>query len=164
MKYLFLVLAGGIFWSSLTAYRAIGGELFGWSGQLMAMAVFLIVQGFELKPILLTRGHGGEVFRSLSRITAGKPSNTPLADPEELSEATTWAGIGYAIDFVCGLLVWPIVTAWDLLMIGGLTFTDINMVNLAKIIACVFLLQICIAQYLKRGGALPFAKRMGVNA
>ena len=161
MKYLFLVIGGGIFFNSLGAYREIGSNLFGGIGSLMAIAVFLIVQGFEAKPIIMTGG-GVSPLIFFERIVGGKNPNAVICDPEELADATDWAGAGYAIDFACGLLVWPVVTLWDLVWIGGVSWGDVRWGSVAQIIACVFLLQICLAQYLRRGGKVPFSKRMGV--
>lgn len=154
MKYLFLVIGGIIFVSSLQAYREIGQSMYGLLGGIGFVAIFLLVQGFELKPIFLTGGQS-DIFGGLSNLASGKQANIPKVDIEELLDAVAWALLGYAIDFIAGLFVWPIVSSWALVRIGGVTAGDISIVNLAKIGACVFLFQICIQQYLKRGGKLP---------
>ena len=164
MKYLFLVIGGGIFVSSLQAYREIGSQFFGSLGGMMAIAIFLIVQGFEAKPIIMTNG-AISPFAALNRISGGRRPNLTMADPEELLDASGWAVLGYGIDFVCGLLVWPIMGTWaifwDLVGVGAVTWGDVNFINVVKIIACVFLLQLCLQQYLIRGGRLPMAEKMG---
>jgi hypothetical protein len=157
VKYLFLILGGIIAWSSMKAYRELGTSLFGGMGGIGAIAVFALVQMFELKPILMTNGQT-DIFGGLAKIAAGKTANLPECDVEELLDAVGWATLGYTIDFVAGLFVWPIVPSWDLLRMGGVTAADVaaGLPNLFQIIACVFLLQICIQQFLKRGGKLPF--------
>lgn len=163
MKWLFLALGACIFFASIQAYRELGSNLFGGMGSFAAIVVFLMVQGFELRPILMTNGIM-DVFAEAKKLAAGKPANIPGCDPEELAEATSWATLGYAIDFTAGLIVWPIVTRWDLLRIGAITFSDIQWINVFQIIACVFLLQKCIQQYLRRGGKLPFTGGKKANA
>ena len=161
MRWLFLGLGGCIFFNSLGAYRDLGAQ-FGGAGSIAAILVFLLVQAFELRPIIMTNGIM-DVWTEIKKIMAGKPGNIPQVDPDELAEANTWAFIGYGIDLIAGLLVWPIVSSWDLLRIGAVTLSDINGWHVAQIIACVFLLQKCVQQYLKRGGKVPFTGRK-VNA
>ena len=161
MRWLFLGLGGCIFFNSLGAYRDLGAQ-FGGAGSIAAILVFLLVQAFELRPIIMTNGIM-DVWTEIKKIMAGKPGNIPHVDPDELAEANTWAFIGYGIDLIAGLLVWPIVSSWDLLRIGAVTLSDINGWHVAQIIACVFLLQKCVQQYLKRGGKVPFTGRK-VNA
>ena len=160
MKYLFLVLGGIIAWSSMKAYREIGANMFGGMGGIGAIAVFALVQAFELKPILMTKGQS-DIFGGISKIASGKTANLPECDVEELLDACGWATLGYAIDFVAGLFVWPVVSSWALIRVGGLTAGDVDVWNILRIVACVFLLQVCIQQFLKRGGKVPFggAKR-----
>lgn len=155
MRWLFLALGGCIFFNSLSAYRDLGQQ-FGGIGSIAAVIVFLMVQAFELRPIVMTGGVM-DIWGEVKKIMAGKPGQLPQVDPDELSEASTWAFIGYGIDLIAGLLVWPIVARWDLLRIGAVTMSDINFWNVAQIIACVFLLQKCIQQYLKRGGKVSFS-------
>jgi hypothetical protein len=78
-----------------------------------------------------------------------------LADPEELLDATLWATLGYAVDFIAGLLVWPPVSSYKLVAMGGVTFADIRWAAVGSILACVFGMQLCIQQYLSRGGKVP---------
>jgi hypothetical protein len=160
VKYLFLVIAALIAVSSAAAYHELGLKLFGFLGGVGAIAVFALVQGFELKPIFLTGGHCN-IFGGLSKAIAGRPANLPETDPEELLDASAWATFGYAVDFVAGLIVWPVVDNWALIRVGGLTYPDVNLKHLGMILACVFLLQWCVQQYLRRGGKL--FKRMGAN-
>lgn len=164
MKYLFLVIGGGIFFNSLGAYRNIGTGFMGTMGGIMAIAVFLIVQGFEAKPIIMTNGAMSPI-QALARVTAGKSTNIHICDPEELLDAAGWATFGYAVDFVAGLFVWPPIGTWDifwdLIGIGGVTWGDVRWGNLMQIMACVFLLQICLKQYLIRGGRIPFSAKLG---
>ena len=128
-------------------------------GSFMAIAVFLIVQGFEAKPIFMTNGAVSPIG-ALCKVTSNKNPKLHLADPEEVADASGWAVVGYGIDFVCGLIIWPLLTAWDLITIGGFTWADINTGNLLRIIACVFLLQLCLQQFLRRGGRAPnFGKK-----
>ena len=160
MRYLFLVVGMGIFVTSLQAYRDVGESILGQTGGLMAIAVFLIVQGLEVKPIIMTNGMNS-CFQSLNRASAGKKVNVQMCDPEELADASGWALVGYGIDFVAGLLVWPLLSAWDLITIGGVTWSDVNFGNLVRIVMCVFLLQMCVQQFLKRGGKVPAFGRKG---
>jgi hypothetical protein len=155
MKYLFLMLAGAIFMNSLKAYHAVGQSTFGGRlGGLIAVVVFLLVQGFELKPIFLTNGGAG-IFPTLNKLVGGKVPTFALADPEELLDATLWATLGYAMDFIAGLLVWPPVSSYKLVAMGGVTFADIRWAAVGSILACVFGMQLCIQQYLSRGGKVP---------
>ena len=159
MKYLFLALAGFIFLESAKAYMLVGGQMMGGMGRYGALLVFLMVQSFELHPIALTGGHSG-VIPLLSKAVAGKPSNMAPADPEVLLDASMWATAAYAVDFVAGINVWPLINSggvsiWSLIRVGGVTMADIAWANLLMVFACVFLLQWCIAQYLKRGGKVP---------
>ena len=155
MKYLFLVLAGAIFVNSLKAYNAVGQDTFGGRlGGLIAVVVFPLVQGFELKPIFLTNGGAG-IFPTLNKLVGGKVPSFALADPEELLDATLWATLGYAVDFIAGLLVWPPVSSYKLVAMGGVTFADIRWAAVGSILACVFGMQLCIQQYLSRGGKVP---------
>jgi hypothetical protein len=153
MKWLFLALGGCIFFNSLSAYRELGQQ-FGGMGSAAAVITFLIVQGMELRPIVMTGGVMN-IWNEVKKVMAGRPGNNPQVDPDELAEANGWAFAGYGIDLIAGLLVWPIVNRWELLKIGAVTMADINFWNVAQIIACVFLLQKCFQQYLKRGGKVP---------
>lgn len=159
MKYLFLGLAGIIFIESAKAYMAIGAEMMGGMGRIGALLIFLMVQAFELHPIILTGGHGG-VIPILSKAVAGRSANISPADPEVLLDASMWATAAYAVDFVAGINVWPLIksgglSVWALIRVGGVTMSDIAWSNLMMVFACVFLLQWCISQYLKRGGKVP---------
>lgn len=155
MKYLFLALGGFIFVNSLKAYQGYGQQtLDGRIGGLIAVVVFLLVQGFELKPIWLTKGQAG-IFANLNKVTGGKKADFAMVDPEELLDASLWAWIGYGVDFVAGLMVWPPVPSWALVTVGGITLSDIRWNAVFSIILCVFGLQFCIQQYLARGGKVP---------
>ena len=155
MKYLFLFLGGAIFVSSVKAYNAVGITTFGGRiGGIIAVVILLLVQGFELKPIFLTNGGAG-IFPTINKLVGGKVPTFALADPEELLDATLWATLGYAVDFVAGLLVWPPVSSYQLVAMGGVTFADIRWNAVASILACVFGLQLCVQQYLIRGGKVP---------
>jgi len=160
MKWLFLGLASLIFVESAKAYMAVGSDLLGTMGRVGALLIFLMVQAFELHPIVLTGGHGG-VMPQLSRIVSGKTSNVAPADPEVLLDASMWATAAYAVDFIAGINVWPLMnpssgmSVWALIRVGGVTLSDVAWGNLMMVFACVFLLQWCMAQYLKRGGKVP---------
>lgn len=159
MKYLFLGLAGFIFLESSKAYMVVGHQMMGGMGRWAALLIFFMVQAFELHPIILTGGHGG-VIPLLSKAVAGRPSNMAPADPEVLLDASMWATAAYAVDFVAGINVWPLIQSgdlsiWSLIRIGGVTMADIAWSNLLMVFACVFLLQWCVAQFLKRGGRFP---------
>lgn len=160
MKFLFLGLAGFIFLESVKAYMAVGSELMGTPGRIAAVLVFLMVQGFELQPILMTGGHAG-VMPQLSRVVSGKAADINPVDPEVLLDASMWATAAYAVDFVAGINVWPLFNTnggfsiWALIRVGGVTMADIAWGNLLMVFGCVFMLQWCVAQYLKRGGKIP---------
>ena len=160
MKYLFLGLAGLIFLESAKAYMAIGSQMMGPMGRAGALLIFVMVQAFELHPIILTGGQEG-VIPQLSKAVAGRPANMAPADPEVLLDASMWATAAYAVDFIAGINVWPLIKAgggmsiWSLIRVGGVTMADIAWTNLLMVFACVFLLQWCVAQYLKRGGKIP---------
>jgi len=160
MRFLFLGLAGLIFVESAKAYMSVGSEMAGTIGRVGALLVFLMVQAFELHPIVLTGGHGG-VIPQLSKIVSGKQSNVSPADPEVLLDASMWATAAYAVDFIAGINVWPLMnptgglSVWALIRVGGVTLSDVAWGNLLMVFSCVFLLQWCVAQYLKRGGKVP---------
>ena len=159
MKWLFLALATFIGLESAKAYARVGMELSGGMGRIIALIIFVMVQSFELRPIVLMGGHGG-VLPMLSMASAGKPINMNLADPEELADAASWATRAYLVDFVCGLFVWtPLVVSsgmiWSVIRAGAVTFGDLSFRNCLMIVSCVFALQWCVAQYLRRGGKLP---------
>jgi hypothetical protein len=154
IKYLFLILASGIFVTSAQAYWGIGAELYGTIGAVMALVVFLIVQLNELKPIILTGG-SWSIFEQLQGAMAGKQINAKIADVDELLDARDWAYASYGIDFVAGLFVWPIITDMTLLQVGAITAADVNRIHIVQILLCVFAMQWCIGQYLRRGGKLP---------
>jgi len=160
VKWLFLGLAGLIFVESAKAYMAVGGDMLGTMGRAGAIIIFLMVQAFELHPIILTGGHGG-VIPQLSKAVSGRSSNIAPADPEVLLDASMWATAAYAVDFIAGLNVWPLIkpgagmSIWALIRVGGVTMADIAWANLLMVFACVFLLQWCVAQFLKRGGRVP---------
>jgi hypothetical protein len=164
MKYLFLSLGGLIFIESAKAYWNIGREMNGGLGALAAILVFLLAQGFEMRPIVLTKGQSG-VMDLLGNILSGKPATVPAVDPKELFEASAWALLAYGVDFVAGLNVWPPVRAvsglspWSLVSVGGLTPGNIQGWNVIMIVSCVFGMQFCVRQYLKRGGIIPFQNR-----
>lgn len=155
MKYLFLALGGFIFVNSLKAYQGYGQQILdGRIGGLIAVVVFLLVQGFELKPIWLTKGQAG-IFANLNKVTGGRQADFAMVDPEELLDASLWAWVGYGVDFVAGLMVWPPVPSWALVTVGGVTLGDIRWNAVFSIILCVFGLQFCVQQYLARGGKVP---------
>lgn len=155
MKYLFLGLAAAIAFSSIKAYQSTGViYLDGRIGGIIAVVVFLIVQGFELKPIVLTKGKAG-VFANLGLAMSGRGTDFAMVDSQELLDASLWAWIGYGVDFICGLLVWPPVASWQLVTVGGVSFGDIRWNAVFSIVLCVFGLQFCVQQYLSRGGNLP---------
>ena len=163
MKYLFLALAGIIFIESAKAYGAIGSEMAGTMGRAGALLIFILVQAFELHPIVLTGGHA-KIIPQLSKAVAGRAANMNPADPEVLLDASMWATAAYAVDFVAGINVWPLIKSgelsiWSLFRVGGVTMADIAWTNLIMVFACVFLLQWCAAQYLKRGGKIPNPQR-----
>lgn len=169
MKWLFLGLAGFIAIESAKAYMAVGSDMMGTMGRMAALLVFLMVQAFELHPIMLTGGHGG-VMPQLSKAISGRQSNMNPADPDVLLDASMWATAAYAVDFVAGINVWPIMntsgdmSVWSLIGVGGVTMNDLAWGNLMMVFACVFLLQWCMAQYLKRGGKIPKSFTGGANA
>lgn len=161
MKYLFLVIAAVIAVTSAKAYMVVGAELMGNLGRIGALAVFLLVQGFELRPIVLTNGQAN-AFTLIRNLMAGKGCNVSgLADPEELLDAASWAYRAYAVDLIAGLMVWPIIDAlpgvstWMLIKVGGVVGANINWANAGQVVACVFLLEFCVQQYLRMGGRLP---------
>ena len=164
MRWLFLGLGGFIFIESAKAYFQVGNDVMP-GGGIAAILVFLMVQGFEAKPIIMTNG-AASVFSAIGRVISKKRTTIHVADPEELLDASGWALLGYGIDFVCGLFVWPIMGTWalfwDLIGVGGVTWGDVIWQNLGMILACTFLLQeVCLRQYLVRGGRLPFAAKLG---
>ena len=167
MKWLFLGVGAIIFIESAKAYMLVGGSLMGLLGRIGALLVFLIVQGMEMRPILMTNGAMG-IIPKLSSIVGGRQVQLNLADPELLLDATQWATRAYAVDFVAGLFVWPIISgnAWALLAVGGVSTTNLNPKSVVMIIACVFGLQFCLQQYLTRGGKVPkiFGGLNNVNA
>jgi hypothetical protein len=155
MKWLFLGVGAIIFIESAKAYMVVGSSM-GLLGRVGALLIFLIVQGMELRPIVATGGAMG-LIPKLSSIVAGRQVALNLADPEELLDATQWATRAYAVDFVAGLFVWPVISgnAWALLRVGGVALTNLNGKSVAMILACVFGLQFCFQQYLVRGGKVP---------
>ena len=167
MKWLFLGVGAIIFLESAKAYMLVGSSLMGVLGRIGALLVFLIVQGMEMRPILMTNGAMG-IIPKLSSIVGGRQVQLNLADPELLLDATQWATRAYAVDFVAGLFVWPIISgnAWALLSVGGVSTANLNPKSVVMIIACVFGLQFCFQQYLTRGGKVPkfFGGLNNVNA
>lgn len=156
MKWLFLGVGAIIFIESAKAYMLVGSSLMGTMGRIGALLIFLIVQGMELRPILMTGGAMG-IIPKLSNIVGGRQVKLNLADPEELIDATQWATRAYAVDFVAGLFVWPVISgnAMALLRVGGVALSNLNGKNVVMIMACVFALQFCVQQYLVRGGKVP---------
>jgi hypothetical protein len=156
MKWLFLGVAAIIFLESAKAYMLLGSSLMGGLGRIGALLVFLIVQGMELRPIVMTGGAMG-IIPKLGNIVGGRQVKLNLADPEELIDATQWATRAYAVDFVAGLFVWPPISgnAWALLRVGGVSISSLNGKHAVMIMACVFALQFCVQQYLVRGGKVP---------
>ena len=104
MKWLFLGVGAIIFIESAKAYMLVGGSLMGLLGRIGGLLVFLIVQGMEMRPILMTNGAMG-IIPKLSSIVGGRQVQLNLADPELLLDATQWATRAYAVDFVAGLFV-----------------------------------------------------------
>lgn len=163
MRYGFLALAALIAISSAQAYMTVGANMMGMMGRVGALLIFIMVQGFELHPIILTGGQSG-VMPQLSKAIAGRAANMAPADPEVLLDASMWATAAYAVDFIAGINVWPLIKSgdmsiWSLIRVGGVTMADIAWTNLMMVFACVFLLQWCVAQYLKRGGKIPSRQR-----
>ena len=156
MKWLFLVGGGAIAWSSLLAYLDLGKEYPG--GWVVGLVVFLLVQRTELEPIILTNG-GLDPVQIIQKIISGDAPRYAMAKPAVLAEATAWATLGYAVDFLLGLFVWPPIPTLELLSVGAVTFLDINWGNIFNIILCVFALQACMAQFIRRGGKLPFLNK-----
>lgn len=156
MKWLFLGVGAIIFLESAKAYMVLGASLMGGLGRIGALLIFLIVQGMEIRPIVMTGGAMG-IIPKLSNIVGGRQVKLNLADPEELIDATQWATRAYAVDFVAGLFVWPVImgNAWALLRVGGVALSNLNGKHVVMILACVFGLQFCVQQYLVRGGKVP---------
>ena len=158
----FLAIGGFIAIESLKAYRLVGEGWNGRIGGIMAMILFLMVQGFEMWPIIMARGDG-KFLGLLAARARGKEQRVDLPDPEEYRDASKWACGAYLVDFCMGMIVWPF--PWSLITVGGLTSEDVlaNRGNLIMLIGCVFGLQFCVSQYLKRGGKLPgdFRKQGG---
>lgn len=155
MKWLFLALGGFIFVSSIKAYQTTGQQMLDPKmGGYVAMVIFLLVQAFELKPIVLTRGQNG-IFAAMGQSMAGGKGEIAVVSPKELLDASVWAWIGYGIDFVAGLMVWPPVPSWQLVTVGGVTLADIRWNAVFSIVLCVFGLEFCVQQYLSRGGKVP---------
>lgn len=156
MKWLFLGVGAIIFIESAKAYMLVGSSLMGGLGRIGALLIFLIVQGMEMRPIIMTGGAMG-IIPKLSGIVGGRQVKLNLADPEELLDATQWATRAYGVDFVAGLFVWPVISgnAWALLRVGGVALSNLNGRHAMMILMCVFGLQFCVQQYLVRGGKVP---------
>lgn len=153
MKYLFLVFGIAIAWSSALGYWDLGSQFPG--GWVVAIVGFLLVQRTELEPIILTNGAYSPV-EILQKIVTGRPPRYGMADVSQLAEATAWATLGYAADFLLGLFVWPPIPNLELISVGAVTFLDVNWANIVSIFLCVFALQWCVAQYIRKGGNLSF--------
>lgn len=161
MKFLFLAAAAVIFIEAAKAYISVGAEVMGLPGRIFAILLFIGVQWHELQPIFLTGGKTN-LIEDLTRIISGKSANIYPCDPEVLLDASMWAWAAYGVDFIAGINVWPLIVPngggmhWlDLLGLGALTRADFSLWNAVMVFACVFGMQWCISQYLKRGGKIP---------
>ena len=84
----------------------------------------------------------------------GKTINLQLVDPEELHDACKWAFHCYIADMVVGLIVW-IPVPFSLIQAGAVTMGDLDFRNIAMIVAVTFVMDECVAFYLRKGGRIP---------
>jgi hypothetical protein len=59
MKYIVLGIGGLIAFEGLKAYGAMGFQWNGVLGKVLAILVFLVIQGGELRPVLMSKGQIG---------------------------------------------------------------------------------------------------------
>jgi hypothetical protein len=167
MKYLFLLIGGLIAFEGLKAYGALGQEWNGLLGKVLAFLVFVIIQWGELKPVFMTKGQMGPL-QIIAQSFGGKQIDLQLTDPEELHAACLWAFRCFIADMVVGLVVWMPIKAADpmqLIQAGAVTLADLSWVNLGMILAVTFLLEECIAFYLRKGGYVPaIGRKKGMAA
>jgi len=165
LKLIVIGIGGLIAFEGFKAYGALGYEWNGMLGKVLAILVFLVIQQGELRPVVMSRGQMGPL-QALSMSFGGKAINLQLVDPEELHDACTWAFRCYVADMIVGLFVW-VPVRFALIQAGAVTPGDLNLPNIGMIIAVTFVLQECVAYYLRNGGrvpSMPFSKGAKSNA
>ena len=153
IKYFVLGIGGLVAFEGFKAYSALGSEWNGGVGRILAVLVFIIIQWGELKPTIMSQGQVG-FLQVLASSFGGKQINLTLVDPEELHDACCWAFRCYMADMVVGLFVWTPVPL-RLINAGAVTWADVSIQDLGMIIAVTFVLQECVAFYLRNGGRVP---------
>lgn len=163
MRFIVLGIGGLIAIEGLKAYAQMGREWNGALGMVLALLIFAIIQGGELRPTLMTKGQVG-FLQIVAQSFGGKPINMHMCDPEELHEACTWAFRCFIADMIVGLVVWMPIKAdkpMQLIQAGAVTMADLDWGNIGMILAVTFAMEECIAFYLRKGGnvpSMPFAK------
>jgi hypothetical protein len=157
MRYIILGVGALIAFEGFKAYGALGQEWNGILGKVLAILVFVIIQWGELKPVVMTKGQMGPL-QIIAQSFGGKQIDLQLTDPEELHAACLWAFRCFIADMVVGLVVWMPIKAADpmqLIQAGAVTLADLSWSNLGMILAVTFLLEECVAFYLRKGGTIP---------
>jgi hypothetical protein len=165
LKLIVIGIGGLIAFEGFKAYGALGYEWNGMLGKVLAILIFCVIQQGELRPVIMSRGQMGPL-QTLALSFGGKPINLQLVDPEELHDASKWAFRCYCADMVVGLFVW-VPVRFALIQAGAVTPSDISLPNLGMIIAVTFVLQECVAYYLRNGGrvpSMPFSGKAKSNA
>jgi hypothetical protein len=165
VKFAALFIGGLIAFEGARAYGKLGVEWNGILGLVLATLIFFVIQRGELEPVVMTGGQHTPLQMLIASI-GGKKIDLKLVDPEEFHQASTWAFRCYVVDMIVGLFVWqPLKTArpLELLQSGAATAGDVNVGNIGMIIAVTFVLQECVAFYLRKGGWVPSRKKDGAR-
>jgi len=165
LKLIVIGIGGLIAFEGFKAYGALGYEWNGMLGKVLAILIFCVIQQGELRPVLMSRGQTSPLSM-LSKSFGGQPINLQLVDPEELHDASMWAFWCYVADMIVGLFVW-VPVPFSLIQAGAVTMGDLSLPNIGMIIAVTFVLQECVAYYLRNGGrapSMPFTKGAKSNA
>lgn len=166
MKYLVLGIGGLIAIEGFKAYALLGRQWNGSLGFMLAILIFVIIQGGELRPTLMTKGQVG-LLQILAQSFGGKAINLHLCDPEELHEACVWAFRCFIADMVVGLVVWMPIKSQNpmqLIQAGAVTLADLDWGNIGMIVAVTFVLEECVAYFLRKGGKVPSMPSFGKGA